>query len=72
MIDYTYSAGWTADDSEVTVMETAPAAVSGPAETFAAATREDAERALFDGGYLVAGEWTEHTNGWFVDLTRMF
>lgn len=71
-LQVSYEAGWNAEDQDVTVIRSIHAGISGPAETFHAETRDEAERKLFNAGYLVSGEWSEHVTGWYVPLSAMF
>jgi hypothetical protein len=69
----TYQAAFNPGEQEVTAIRNIRAGISGPCGEYPAETLEDAERALFDAGYLITSPWGDPTgNGsrW-CSLTRM-
>lgn len=68
----TYTAAWSPEDNEVTVVRDIRAGICGPIGEYPATSRVEAAEALFAAGYLVDGDWTVSRLGdHWVTLTPM-
>lgn len=67
-----FSAAWTPQDNEVTVVRDVHAGISGPFGSYPATSRAEAAQVLFANGYLTCGDWKIARSGdHWVSLTHM-